>query len=149
MSVKTCSKCETERSLDMFYKGQGKQGTHTYCKECHKECMRRRFDRGDFAETGEKALYIAHNPRIPGEYKVGAAQNPRRRLATMENAQNFRLEVQVIWAGLGHLEGEVHRLLAPQRVTGCPGREWFAVSLQFAMAAVDQAIARHRESQAR
>ena len=86
-------------------------------------------------------LYIAENPKIPGEVKVGKSYNPLRRASGLSEGQNFRLRVIAVFPGLGYLETTVHGLLERQRVEDAPSREWFYVSPQFAMAAVEQARA--------
>jgi len=146
MSVKTCLKCQTEFPLKAFYKGNGTQATHSYCKACLKKYMKDKFSGGLEDEPGKGALYIAYNSRIPGEVKVGAAKNPQRRALLMERAQNYRLLVPMTWPGMGHLEAEVHGMLAPQRVTEGAGREWFACSVAFAAAAITEVITRRQSS---
>lgn len=147
MDVRHCKGCDRDMSPGDFYK------RITKCKKCHnKQCkdIRRKrkhtseasddWSEAQTSEGGERDdLYIAWNPRIPGELKIGRSRNPLARIAGMSASQNFRLEVGVTFPGLGHLEYKVHALLAARRVGGCPGREWFEVSEAFAFAAVLEA----------
>jgi hypothetical protein len=145
--TKVCRKCELELPLDAFYsRGRNSDRKCCDCRTCFGQYMRDRFSGGREDEPGKGALYIAYNTRIPGEVKVGAAKNPQRRAALMERAQNYRLLVPMTWPGMGHLEAEVHGMLAPQRVTEGAGREWFACSVAFAAAAITEVIARRQSS---
>ena len=74
-------------------------------------------------------LYLIHNPRIPGEVKIGRAQNVEVRLKNLSSCQNFSLQVIQSWPGLGHLEKDVHFELRARQLQGYPGREWFAITL--------------------
>lgn len=139
MDVRHCEECDSDMSRGDFYKHRA------ICKTCYKNQrqeyrMRQKDDASDADQPSECTddLYVSRNPRIPGEVKVGRSQDPQARAASMSAAQNFHIEVVATFPGLGHLEKEVHRILAPQRVDA-PGREWFSVSVAFAMAAVTEA----------
>ena len=84
-------------------------------------------------------LYLAHNPRIPGEVKVGRAHNVEARMKALSMSQNFALRVLRVWPGCGPLEREVHEQLAKHRLQGCPGREWFALGAS-ASDSVDEVV---------
>ena len=73
----------------------------------------------------DDTLYLLHNPRIPGEVKVGRARDVEARLKDLSSCQNFSLQLLWAWSGQGYLEKEVHHQLASRRLTGYPGREWF------------------------
>jgi T5orf172 domain len=73
----------------------------------------------------DDTLYLIHNPRIPGEVKVGRARDVEARLKDLSSCQNFSLELLQAWPGLGCLEREVHHQLDARRLRGYPGREWF------------------------
>ena len=77
----------------------------------------------------EDSLYLTHNPRIPGEVKIGRARNVQTRLNDLSSCQNFSLVLLQAWPGWGYLERDVHQYLASRRLTGHPGREWFRLDL--------------------
>ena len=146
MDVRHCKGCDRDMSPGDFYQRRAK------CKKCHIKTMREyRKKRQDpeasddwseacTSEAGHQDdLYIAWNPRIPGELKVGRSRDPQARMAGMSASQNFRMELSATFPGQGHLEHKVHALLAARRVGECPGREWFEVSEAFAFAAVLEA----------
>ena len=143
MDRKTCSQCDTEFPRDQFYRHKfNRDGLTGKCKECCKAYQRRRYTTADEMQT----LYVAYNDRIPGEVKVGASGRIRERQAESETCQNFRIVIAAEYPGAGHLESKVHRLLASERVTRGAGREWFAVSVDFARAAIEEVMAREVQS---
>ena len=81
-------------------------------------------------------LYILRNTRIPGELKIGRTNNYRKRKHGLQRSQNFSIEVLTVFPQMGHLEGAVHAKLQHVRVSGAPGKEWFACDLDEAVAAV-------------
>jgi len=81
-------------------------------------------------------LYILRNTRIPGELKVGRTNNYHNREHGLQRSQNFSIEVLTVFPRMGHLEHTVHAKLQHARVSGAPGREWFACDLDEAVAAV-------------
>jgi len=85
------------------------------------------------------SLYLIHNPRIPGEVKIGRARNVERRLNVLSACQNFSLVLIQDWPEWGCLERDVHQQLAGRRLTGHPGREWFRLDLAGA-GLVDQIV---------
>ena len=85
------------------------------------------------------SLYLTHNPRIPGEVKIGRARNVEARLKDLSACQNFSLVLVKAWPGMGHLERHVHHQLAARRLTEHPGREWFRLDLAEADL-IDQAV---------
>jgi hypothetical protein len=74
-----------------------------------------------------------------GPVKIGFSANPAGRLVALQGGHPFKLQIMRTW---GHsqafaIETETKRLLKPFQTYG----EWFAVGLQAAMEAVEQAIA--------
>jgi T5orf172 domain len=143
MDVRHCKGCDLDMSPSEFYQ------RHAKCKKCcikaTQEYRKRKQDpeaSDDWSEASERLdddLYVAWNPRIPGELKIGRSRNPKARIAGMSASHNFRMEVVATFPGLGYLEPRVHALLAARRVGDCPGREWFEVSEAFVFAAVLEA----------
>lgn len=125
MSAKNCLKCSAKKRLSEFYPGRH------HCKTCVLEVgqQRRQRDRDEADSMNESAwgesLYVFTNPRIPGEVKVGRAQDPTGRASTLSHGQNFRIQVNYTYECKGYLETAVHRRLAPWQVSAGPGREWF------------------------
>ena len=142
MDTRRCTKCEQEVPMTRFYKRASGHIAIAQCKPCHRETMRAyqiARNGADESAPAERTLYIACNPRIPGEIKVGRSNDPQSRIARMSYTQNFDLALIASFPDLGSLETHVHRILSPYRVQGC--REWSAVSLEVATAAVMQARA--------
>jgi hypothetical protein len=77
-------------------------------------------------------LYVACHGADAGILKVGRSDNPQ------ESGQPF-VNLMATFPGLGHLETDVHRLLAPLRVDG-QSREWFRVDLDVVLESVAKAI---------
>jgi hypothetical protein len=121
---KTCQKCNAEKRLADYYPGRH------HCKTCVLDVAARRRQRDrDTSDESEsrwgESLYVFTNPRIPGEVKVGRAQDPTGRASTLSHGQNFRIQVNYTYERKGYLETAVHRRLAPWQVSAGPGREWF------------------------
>jgi 5-methylcytosine-specific restriction endonuclease McrA len=67
MAAKKCSKCDTEKSPDRFYKHPGcKDGLRPECKACFYAARRARFDPVRHREYNKK--YRAKNPNKDREY---------------------------------------------------------------------------------
>ena len=116
------------------------------CKQCHRAYMRERARQHVGPAEGGACLYLAVNPKIPGEVKIGKSHDPVKRLQQLERGQNFRLQIVATFPGVGHLESAVHESLSRRRVDDGSGREWFRVSTELAIAAV--LVVRERESAA-
>ena len=71
--------------------------------------------------------------------KVGRSENVSTRKIQLEEGHSFQMKILRVYPGCGHLEGQVHRLLATKRLTGGSAREWFDVSFDTAMLAVRMA----------
>jgi hypothetical protein len=123
---KSCQKCNAEKRFSDFYPGRH------YCKTCVLEVGERRRQRYRDASDSMKSestwgdcLYVLTNPRIPGEVKVGRANEPETRAQTLSQGQNFTLRVEYTYAHKGYLETAAHRRFSPWKVGHGPGREWF------------------------
>ena len=79
--------------------------------------------------TGPDDLYIMQNSRHPGEFKVGRSKDVRARQQDLQRSQTFHMIVHAVYPEAGHLEKRVHELLAPYRMLGIPGTEWFETTL--------------------
>ena len=123
---KSCHKCDAEKQFSDFYPGRH------YCKTCVLEVSAQRRQRYREATCSMKpqsmwgdCLYVLTNPRIPGEVKVGRAQDPEGRAHALSQGQNFTLRVECTYEHKGYLEAAAHRRFAPWKVGTGPGREWF------------------------
>jgi len=166
--LKRCPGCELELPPQSFYASGHHSRCIPCCRTRERErhqvrrslerdssessCKRRRTEEtlADSDQTlGERtpegdadapdSLYLAHNPRIPGEVKVGRAKNPEARMKDLSVSQNFSMALLQTWPGLGHLEREVHEQLATHRLRGYPGRKWFGIHSE-AAGLVDELI---------
>jgi hypothetical protein len=138
-ALRHCTACHREMSEAEFYPQQHIRR----CKGCHRERCREYYrsrSRHRECDSEVSSLYLAVNPKIPGEVKVGKSGDPESRLFALGKGQNFRLELVAVYPGQGDLETAVHELLAAKRVADGPSREWFACSLDFAMQAVQEAM---------
>lgn len=85
MVSKTCSRCKTTKSLDLFYKHKhAKDGMSSYCKKCHAEQRRewRHKNPEDARKQGcaDQKKRRLKNPDAVREYDRIRYQNPKRRL---------------------------------------------------------------------
>ena len=122
--MRRCPHCTCLLAPDSFYGPTPARKTQSWCIECCRVEARLRYTP---AVEGPDALYVAWNPRIPGEIKIGRARNPFQRLASLSSCQNFHIELVRQWPGLGHLESKLHAQFSDFRVRNVPGREWFAL----------------------
>lgn len=60
--------------------------------------------------------------RDDGPFKIGWALDPQKRLAELQTACPYKLVLRHVRSGDKALEGQLHRQLASQRLSG----EWFA-----------------------
>jgi hypothetical protein len=74
-----------------------------------------------------------------GLVKIGYSRSPERRLAALQGGHPFKLQIMRTWSHpkAYAIEAEVKRSLKPLQTYG----EWFAVGLQAAIEAVEQAVA--------
>lgn len=82
-----------------------------------------------------------------GPMKIGIAIDPRNRLAELQVGHPFKLKVLRTWKheAAAHIELEAHKILRGNRLQG----EWFSVSPEEAIAAVERAIKRKERQDAR
>jgi len=98
---------------------------------------------GPSSEAGSLApdsLYIMKNPLIPGLVKIGRSAFPDRRARQLSAGQPFQIEVKRCYEAKGYLEKKVHQKLAPCRVTGGLGTEWFRMTLKQATCMIEATI---------
>lgn len=94
---------------------------------------------GDFPGSGKVEgafLYAIGNQQ--GLVKVGVTTNPRQRLATLQTAYPFPLQLLGLWATPGDgydIEERAHSLLDHYRMRG----EWFRVGTTTALASIEHA----------
>ena len=123
--MRRCPRCHGDLPIQAFYGPTKCTKGHSWCMECCRQYFRTKRTAREI--DGPDSLYVAHNPRIPGEVKIGRARNPFVRLATLSQAQNFHIHLIKSWQGLGYLESRLHAQFSDFRVPNCPGREWFAL----------------------
>ena len=58
MSKKKCNKCEIEKSLDQFYKGNAGQGVSSWCKECSKKHDKERRSKKSYKDSARKSVLL-------------------------------------------------------------------------------------------
>ena len=121
--MRRCPHCHGELPAEAFYAPRATKGPG-WCIQCCREGARARRNAG---RDVPDSLYVAHNPRIPGEVKIGRAQNPFKRLADLSQCQNFHIELVKSWSGLGFLEPKLHQQFSDFKVLHTPGREWFTI----------------------
>jgi len=84
------------------------------------------------------AIYVIGN--VVGPKKIGIAKNPGHRLHSLRSASAADVSIlhsQALGDDAWMVEGHAHRILTKSRIRG----EWFDVSLQAAIAAIDAAKA--------
>jgi hypothetical protein len=89
-------------------------------------------------------LYVASRSDRSDILKIGRSSNPEARCERLQASQVFYVGLVATFPGAGDLEPVVHEILAGRRVLGGPGREWFYVTTDEALAAVGQAESRRR-----
>ena len=116
-------RCHGELPPEAFYTSTCKKPPG-WCIQCCRDGAQMRRNMG---REVPDSLYVATNRRIPGEIKIGRAQNPFKRLRDLGQCQNFHVELVKSWPGLGHLEPKLHQQFSDFRVLHVPGREWFSI----------------------
>ena len=155
-TVRKCSKCQEEKTLDFFHKGGA------YCKSCRKEYDAARNTRVDRKRPAEServseiddperevepdSLYIMSNSWRPDMVKIGRSSNPEERAKQMNMSHPFRLAIEHSYGGKGFLEKPLHDRLKHRRVEGGPGREWFKLSAEQANTLIRASIVDHELS---
>lgn len=95
---------------------------------------------GQFGRKSGQAVYIIGTGR--GPLKIGISESPYKRLAAIQTSHPERLSVLYAksWAGVfaQDIETEVHRFLDEHRTRG----EWFDVSFQTAVDAIESVAAK-------
>ena len=141
MEVKLCRICETEKPISSFYQRA------SYCKKCNRHRVavyrKRLREATDDEESGEFAvveelvpaveenppdhLYVLHNPKIPGESKIGRSRDVTARAKDLSKSQNFSMVIDHTYTGQGFLETVIHRRLKNIRIMDGDGREWYRI----------------------
>ena len=89
-------------------------------------------------------LYIMRYDINDTYIKIGRTFNIKQRIKSLEASHYFRVIVLKEFHDKGHLESKVHDLLNEFRVTTGVGREWFKVSVEFAIKTINMVIAAER-----
>ena len=89
-------------------------------------------------------LYLASRSDRSDILKIGRSNNPEARCERLQASHVFYVGLVAAFPGAGDLESAVHEILTGRRVLGGPGREWFYVTPDEALAAVGQAESRRR-----
>ena len=90
--------------------------------------------------TPDDSLYVMRYSHDPQYVKIGRSRNVEGRRAQLEAGQNLRVQVLVIFPGLGHFESRVHAHLDGCRSNQGAGREWFAIRVEEAAGVVANAL---------
>lgn len=93
------------------WRGQTKHG----CKRCHGRAMQKQTK---YTKTAGKDLYMF---RCGPYVKIGVSDNVPMRLAAVQAANPYPVELTGLWEGEGHREEEWHNALQHLHVSG----EWF------------------------
>ena len=89
-------------------------------------------------------LYVASRSDRSDILKIGRSSNPESRCERLQASHIFYVGLVATFPGAGDLEPAVHEILVSRRVLGGPGREWFYVTSDEALAAIGQAESRRR-----
>jgi hypothetical protein len=89
-------------------------------------------------------LYVASRSDRSDILKIGRSGNPGARCERLQASHIFHVALVATFPGAGDLETAVHEILAGRRVLGGPGREWFYVTSDEALAAIGQAESMRR-----
>lgn len=154
VGVKTCPKCQTEKSFDEYWVNKTrKDGLQGWCKACYSDRERegwktQKFKRQRDEDTGvdsesempcdsepvkeepkntNDSLYIFSNPILPGVLKIGRSVSPETRCKSLGASHPFSLQIIGTYGGIGFLEKAIHLKLYSKRVSGGSGTEWFRV----------------------
>ena len=154
VGVKTCPKCQTEKSLDDYWvNNTRKDGRQGWCKACYSDrereswkaikLKRKREEEAGVDSESEMpcesepvkeepkntndSLYIFSNPILPGVLKIGRSVSPETRCKSLSTSQPFIIQIIATYGGLGFLERAIHLKLHSKRVTSGPGLEWFKI----------------------
>ena len=91
-------------------------------------------------------LYIMRYDFDLTRCKIGRSKDPQARKRSLEQSQDFCLEIAAVFPGKGYLEQTVHRKLYSSRSNRGSGKEWFQVALQEAVYVIADAIESDRIS---
>ena len=86
-------------------------------------------------EIGGEDLYVMQYSTSPA-IKIGRSRNVEQRRRSLEISQNFFVMLVASWAGQGHIEPMVHKRLEMFRSSAGPGREWYNISADQAVTAI-------------
>lgn len=92
------------------------------------------------ATTSDDLYIMRYVGILPNVLKIGRSANPETRRRTLETSHDFRVEIVAVFPQKGHLEPEVHRLLAHRRSGRGAGTEWFRIDAQSAMDTIMEVI---------
>ncbi len=86
------------------------------------------------------SLYVMRYSNDATCVKIGRSDNMEGRRRHLEAGLNFKVEVLVIFPGLGPLEAQLHERLQEKRSSEGAGREWFRIPSSEAVALVSQLL---------
>ncbi len=158
-SGKQCKGCARMRPLTAYCMDASlSDRLKSKCRECCAQNLQRWRAKSRATDVDEPAAKRPKpEPIIHGEHlyvmspsidphgfvhglKVGRSGNIDRRSHELGSAMPFHLLILATFPGQGHLEEQVHALLAPDRNQGGRGREWFFNTLPVVLNAVSCAM---------
>ena len=90
-------------------------------------------------EIGGEDLYVMQYSTSPA-IKIGRSRNVEQRRRSLEISQNFFVMLVASWAGQGHIEPIVHKRLEMFRSSVGAGKEWYNISADQAVIAIQWLI---------
>ena len=86
-------------------------------------------------------LYVmSYASNDQGPYKIGRSKDIKKRIRKLEESHIFRMRLDAVFPNKGHLEREIHSLLAPFRVEGFNCREWYDAPLSTILRTIARVI---------
>ena len=73
---------------------------------------------------------------VASAVKIGRSRNVEQRRRDLEKSQNFFVTLVASWVGQGHIESIVHKRLEMFRSSAGAGKEWYNVSADQAVTAI-------------
>ena len=86
-------------------------------------------------DRDEDDLYVMQYS-VASAVKIGRSRNVEQRRRDLEKSQNFFVTLVASWAGQGHIEAIVHKRLEMFRSSTGAGKEWYNVSADQAVTAI-------------
>lgn len=93
------------------------------------------------SENGEADhLYVLFSDAFPDKVKIGRSKNVEERCCQLQEGMPFYINIACVFWGQGDEESRIHASLEALLVRDCPGREWFELPVDRAVAAVSRML---------